>query len=189
MNITTHSASASGEALTLAGFLRHHRARLQPAPGTANRRRTPGLRREEVAARAGVSVTWYTWLEQGRGGPPSDEVLERLAHGLELDAADREVLFLLARQRLPPIKGATLPKVSAALQRVLDAMPLSPAIVKTPAWDVVAWNTAAAAVLTDYAARPARERNVLRSLFQDPGARAVARLGRERALRPWSFPH
>jgi transcriptional regulator with XRE-family HTH domain len=65
-----------GAVLTLGGFLRDRRARLSPGPGAQSRRRTPGLRREEVAARAGVSVTWYTWLEQGRGGPPSDQVLE-----------------------------------------------------------------------------------------------------------------
>jgi transcriptional regulator with XRE-family HTH domain len=172
MNITTLPGPAPGHAPTLGSFLRERRARLPPLPGVSGRRRTPGLRREEVAARAGVSVTWYTWLEQGRGGPPSDEVLERLARGLELDATAREVLFLLARQQPPPVRPAPSPKVAPALQRVLDALTASPAIVKTPAWDVVAWNAAATAVLSDYAARPPRERNVLRHLFGDPGARA-----------------
>jgi transcriptional regulator with XRE-family HTH domain len=161
-----------GAALTLGGFLRDRRARLPPGPGAASRRRTPGLRREEVAARAGVSVTWYTWLEQGRGGPPSDEVLERLACALELDATGREVLFLLAQQRPPPLKPVPSPQVVPALQRVLDALPLSPAIVKTPTWDVVAWNAAAAAVLVDYATLPVHERNVLRLLFGKPAIRA-----------------
>lgn len=171
MTINTLPEPASSPALTLGGFLRGRRARLSPAPDAPGRRRTPGLRREEVAARAGVSVTWYTWLEQGRGGPPSDEVLERIARGLELDAPDREVLFLLARRRPPPLGPFPSSAVAPALQRVLDALPASPAILKTPAWDVVAWNAAATAVLTDYAARPVRERNVLRSLFDDPGAR------------------
>src|SRR5262245_50077677 len=79
---------------TLSEFLRARRERLSPE--STERRRTPGLRREEVAARAGVSVTWYTWLEQGRGGVPSDDVLERLSRALELDETNREMLFLLA---------------------------------------------------------------------------------------------
>ena len=70
---------------SLGSFLRDRRSRLQPGADAQGRRRTPGLRREEVAMRANVSVAWYTWLEQGRGGPPSDEVLERLARALELE--------------------------------------------------------------------------------------------------------
>lgn len=121
--------------------------------------------------RAGVSVTWYTWLEQGRGGPPSDAVLERLARALELDAAGREVLFLLAQHRPPPLNPSPPPPVAPALQRVLDSLPTSPAVVKTPTWDIVAWNAAAAVVLTDYAALPVGERNVLRRLFSHTAAR------------------
>jgi len=157
----------SSPTLTLGGYLRDRRERLAPDPDAGRRRRTPGLRREEVAARAGVSVTWYTWLEQERGGPPSDEVLERLAGALELDGAGREALFLLAQQRPPPLRPAPPPAVTPTLQRVLDGMATSPAIIKTPTWDVVAWNEAAVAVLGDYSAVPARERNVLRRLF-DP---------------------
>ncbi len=159
-------------ALTLGSFLRDRRARLLPAKGGEQRRRTPGLRREEVATRAHVSVTWYTWLEQGRGGPASDEVLERLAAALALDTADREFMFLLAQQRPPPLRPAPPSVVTPALQRVLDGLAGSPAIVKTPAWDIVAWNAAAAAVLTDYAALPVGDRNVLRTLFNKAGARA-----------------
>jgi transcriptional regulator with XRE-family HTH domain len=161
-----------GSALTLGGFLRDRRARLSPGPGAQSRRRTPGLRREEVATRAGVSVTWYTWLEQGRGGPPSDEVLERLARALELDASGREVLFLLAQQRPPPLKPTPSSAVAPALQCVLDAMPTSPAVVRTPTWDIVAWNAAAAAVLTDFSVLPIEERNVLRRLFGTQAVRA-----------------
>ncbi len=85
-----------------------------------------------MATRAHVSVTWYTWLEQGRGGPPSDEVLERLAGALALDRADREFMFLLAQQRPPPLKHrqrrrSSRPPCSACS----DGMPASPAIVKT----------------------------------------------------------
>ena len=158
-------------AFTLGGFLRDRRGRLAPSPN-AGRRRTPGLRREEVATRAGVSVTWYTWLEQGRGGPPSDEVLERLARALELDATGREILFLLGQQRPPPLSPTPAPAVTPALQRVLDAFP-NPAIVKTPTWDIVAWNAAAAAVLGDYASVPQSERNVLRRMFGYPAIRAA----------------
>ena len=159
-------------AASLGGFLRDRRARLAP-PANAGRRRTPGLRREEVAARAGVSVTWYTWLEQGRGGPPSDEVLERLARALELDGAGREMMFLIAQQRPPPLKAAPPADVTPAIQRVLDAMPTSPAMVKTPTWDIVAWNAAAAALMGGPAGAPPRERNSLRRLFCDPAARAA----------------
>jgi transcriptional regulator with XRE-family HTH domain len=157
---------------SLGGFLRDRRSRLQPGPGVQGQRRTPGLRREEVAARAGVSVTWYTWLEQGRGGPPSDQVLEALVGALELDAAGREVLFLLAKQRPPPLKSAPFPPVRPALQRVLDAMPSNPVYVKTLAFDIVGWNTAAAAI-ADYAPLPTGERNVLRRLFGAPVVRAT----------------
>ena len=150
---------------TLGGFLRDRRARLVPVPGTSGWRRTPGLRREEVADRAGVSTSWYTWLEQGRGGPPSVAALERLARALELDDTGREVMFLLAHHRPPPLGSNSVPLVPHAVQRVLDALPTSPAYVKTPTWDVVAWNAAATIVLSDYAAMPARERNVLRLLF------------------------
>ncbi|WP_322044606.1 helix-turn-helix transcriptional regulator [Paraburkholderia sp. J67] len=160
---------------SLGGFLRERRERLAPGPDASARRRTPGLRREEVAARAHVSVAWYTWLEQGRGGPPSAEVLERLARALELDDAGREMLFLLGQQRPPPLTpNADATSVPALLQSVLDGQPNSPAIIKTPTWDVVAWNEAASAVLGDYGAVPAHARNVLRRLFgDDPHMRAM----------------
>jgi len=151
---------------TLPAFLRDRRERVQPA--TTARRRTPGLRREEVAARAGVSVTWYTWLEQGRGGVPSDDVLERLARALELDDANREMLFLLAHDRPPPRKPAPPAAMTPALQLVLDNLSV-PAFVKTPTFQIVGWNRAAVAVLGDYAAVPERDRNVLRRIFQ-PGS-------------------
>jgi transcriptional regulator with XRE-family HTH domain len=151
---------------TLPEFLRDRRERLQPQ--ATGRRRTPGLRREEVAARAGVSVTWYTWLEQGRGGMPSEDVLERLARALELDDVNREVLFLLAQDRPPPRRPAPPATVTPSLQCVLDNLAV-PAFVKTPAFQVVAWNRAAVAVFGDYAAVPERDRNLLRRVFQ-PGS-------------------
>lgn len=155
---------------SLGSFLRDRRSRLKPDPKSPGQRRTPGLRREEVAARAAVSVTWYTWLEQGRGGPPSDEVLERLARALELGAAGREILFLLAQQRPPPITRISPSQVGPALQRVLQAMPTSLAYVRTLTWDILSWN-AAAALLTQMPEAPSEERNVLKRLFYMPAAR------------------
>lgn len=151
----------------LGSYLRDRRAKLDPAscgmPTT--RRRTPGLRREEVALRANVSATWYTWLEQGRGGAPSTEVLDRLAAALALTAVEREHLFLLAQNRPPEVIYRASEGISPALQRVLDSLEFSPALVKTARWDIVGWNAAAAAVLTNYGDLEADERNVLKLLF------------------------
>jgi len=156
---------------TLSRFLRDRRERLTPA--RAERRRTPGLRREEVAARAGVSVTWYTWLEQGRGGAPSSEVLDRLAHALMLTRLEREHLFLLALGHPPEVRYQKDEGVTPRLQRLLDALEVSPAMIRTATWDVVAWNRAASVVLTDYGAIPPRQRNILRFIFCDPRVRAA----------------
>ncbi|KTF68288.1 helix-turn-helix transcriptional regulator [Sphingomonas sp. HT-1] len=137
------------------------------------RRRTPGLRREEVAQRANISPTWYSWLEQGRGGAPSADVLDRLAKGLMLTGPEREHLFILGLGRPPATHYARSDGVTPRLQRVLDALPRSPAIIKTATWDVVAWNAAAAALLTDYAKLPPEERNVLRLMFTNTRTRAA----------------
>ena len=157
-------------------YLKDRRARLDPAAFglPLTRRRTPGLRREEVAQRANVSATWYTWLEQGRGGAPSTEVLERIAGALMLTDVEREHLFLLAQNRPPEIRyPQSEGGVTTRLQRVLDAMALSPALVRTLTWDVVAWNRAATAVLTDYSKMPPKERNILRLIFSDARVRAA----------------
>jgi transcriptional regulator with XRE-family HTH domain len=158
----------------LGAYLRDRRERLDPvALGyPAGRRRTPGLRREEVAQRANVSATWYTWLEQGRGGAPSDEVLDRIARALLLGDVEREHLFLLALGRPPEVRYQASEGATPRLQRVLDAFAYSPAMVKTATWDVVAWNRAAAVVLTDYGRLEPAQRNVLRLMFGDPAVRA-----------------
>ncbi|ASJ90960.1 helix-turn-helix transcriptional regulator [Porphyrobacter sp. CACIAM 03H1] len=158
----------------LGAFLRDRRARMDPASfGFGGRRRTPGLRREEVAQRANISPTWYTWLEQGRGGSPSADVLDRLAKGLMLTEPEREHLFLLALGRPPAVTYSRPDHVTPRLQRVLDALPNSPAIIKTATWDVIAWNAAAARLLTDYGSLPREERNVLRLIFTNPVARTA----------------
>ncbi|WFP75826.1 helix-turn-helix transcriptional regulator [Mesorhizobium sp. WSM4906] len=157
----------------LGTFLRDRRMRLDPvAFGFATgRRRTQGLRREEVAQRANISPTWYTWLEQGRGGAPSADVLNRIATGLMLTEPEREHLFMLGLGRPPEVRYKSVDSVTPRLQRVLDALDPSPAIIKTATWDVVAWNRAAAAMLTDYSKLPREQRNILRLMFGNPRVR------------------
>jgi transcriptional regulator with XRE-family HTH domain len=169
------SVAAAADENRLGAYLKDRRAKLDPAAlgFTAARRRTPGLRREEVAQRAHISPTWYTWLEQGRGGAPSADVLDRIARALMLTAVEREHLFLLGLGRPPEVRYRAADGVTPRLQRVLDALALSPAVVKTATWDVVAWNRAAAAVLTDYGALPPERRNILRLIFGDPQVRAA----------------
>ncbi|HVI50133.1 MAG TPA: helix-turn-helix transcriptional regulator [Candidatus Sulfotelmatobacter sp.] len=156
-------------------FLKDRRAKLDPvALGfPAGRRRTPGLRREEVASRANISPTWYTWLEQGRGGAPSSEVLDRVAHALMLTDVEREHLFLLGLGRAPDVEYRKNDGVTPRLQRVLDALDPCPALIRTATWDVVAWNKAATVMLMDYASLPPDQRNILRFFFLDPRARAA----------------
>jgi transcriptional regulator with XRE-family HTH domain len=160
---------------SLGTYLKDRRAKLDPAAFgiPLSRRRTPGLRREEVAQRANVSSTWYTWLEQGRGGAPSADVLDRIARALMLTDVEREHLFLLGLGRPPEVRFHKTEGVTPRLQRVLDALEVSPAIVKTPTWDVVAWNRAATVVLTDYGAIPPGQRNILRLVFRDSRVRAA----------------
>ena len=165
----------AGQSNPLGTYLRDRRTRLDPAAFglSGPRRRTPGLRREEVAQRANISPTWYTWLEQGRGGAPSANVLDRIAKGLMLTEPEREHMFMLGLGRPPEVRYKAADGVSPRLQRVLDAMPLSPAIIKTATWDVVGWNKAAAALLTDYALLPREQRNILRLMFGSTRIRAV----------------
>lgn len=165
----------ASEAPSLLGaYLRDRRTRLDPvALGFGGgRRRTPGLRREEVASRANISATWYTWLEQGRGGAPSADVLDRIAKGLLLTEPEREHLYMLGLGRPPEARYQPVDGISPRLQRVLDGMVLSPAIIKTAMWDVVGWNRSAALVLTDYAKLPREQRNILRLMFNSHHVRA-----------------
>ncbi len=159
----------------LGAYLRDRRAKLDPAAfGLPRaRRRTPGLRREEVAQRANISSTWYTWLEQGRGGSPSAGVLERIAAALMLTDVEREHLFLLGLGRPPEVRYRREEGVTPRLQGVLDALEPCPAIIRTATWDVVAWNKAATVMLTDYGSLPPEKRNILRFIFLDPKVRAA----------------
>jgi transcriptional regulator with XRE-family HTH domain len=159
----------------LGTYLKDRRAKLDPAAlgFAAGRRRTPGLRREEVAQRANISPTWYTWLEQGRGGAPSADVLDRIARALMLTDVEREHLFLLGLGRPPEVRYQGSDGVTPRLQHVLDALQPCPALIRTATWDIVAWNRAATVMLTDYAALPPDQRNVLRFIFLDPRVRAA----------------
>ncbi|PWE53408.1 transcriptional regulator [Metarhizobium album] len=167
------SDNASENALGI--FLRDRRMRLDPASFgfQRGRRRTPGLRREEVAQRANISPTWYTWLEQGRGGAPSAHVLDRIAKGLMLTEPERDHLHILAFGHPPEPHYRQYDGITPRLQRVLDSMPFSPAIIRTATWDVVAWNKAAVVILTDYAKLPKERRNILRMMFSDERMRAA----------------
>lgn len=159
----------------LGAYLRDRRMKLDPAAFgfSPDRRRTPGLRREEVAQRANISPTWYTWLEQGRGGAPSADVLDRIARALMLTDLEREHLFLLGLGRPPEKQYRENDEVTPRLQRVLDALDPSPALIRTAIWNVIAWNRAATVMLGDYGALPPPQRNVLRLLFLDPRVRSV----------------
>src|SRR6202042_2325524 len=112
-------------------YLKQRRAKLDPTAFgfSGERRRTAGLRREEVAQRANISATWYTWLEQGRGGGPSADVLDRIARALMLTEVEREHLFLLGFGRPPQAHYRGGDAITPRLQRLLDALPCSPAIV------------------------------------------------------------
>ncbi len=130
----------------LRDFLRIRRARLTPAdvgmpPG--GRRRTPGLRREEVAVLAGVGVSWYTWLEQGRDITVSADVLDAISRALRLDGAEREHLYLLAGLNPPRRDPVPAVPVAPELQRVLDAWSPRPGYVRDRHWNFVALNDAA----------------------------------------------
>ena len=159
----------------LGTYLRGRRAKLDPAAlgFPSERRRTLGLRREEVAQRANISPTWYTWLEQGRGGAPSADVLDRIARALMLTDIEREHLFLLGLGRPPDVRYRKSDGVTPRLQRVLDALDPSPAVIRTATWDVLAWNRAATVMLIDYGSLPPERRNILRFIFLDPRARSA----------------
>ncbi|MEU9244679.1 helix-turn-helix transcriptional regulator [Streptomyces sp. NPDC048385] len=156
----------------LADFLRHTRTRLDPSdvglpPGA--RRRTPGLRREEVASLAGMSADYYTRLEQSRGPRPSRQMLTALARALRLTEDERDHLFHLAGEE-PPRREATSTHVRPGLLLVLDRLHDTPALVTTDCGEVLAQNALSRALSGDVLARPPRDRNLVRRFFLDPAA-------------------
>ncbi len=161
----------------LAEFVLARRSRTKPDDvglPTAARRRTPGLRREEVAQLAGVGVTWYTWFEQGRDVRVSIHFLERVSQALRLNTAERVYLFTLAQHRPPPHAPIALPTISTAVLAMLNSLP-NPAYITTPRWDVAAWNPPATALFCDYAQLPPEQRNHLWLVFTDPACRRLLR--------------
>ncbi|GGG77506.1 helix-turn-helix transcriptional regulator [Paenibacillus radicis (ex Gao et al. 2016)] len=152
----------------LAHFLRNRRERLTPKQAglpEAGRRRTPGLRRGEVAMLAGVSLEWYTYLEQGRSIHVSAEVLEGLAVALQLDAAERKHMFLLAHRQPPPEQSRAQSEVSPVLQRFLDSQGLNPACAMDARMNIVAWNEAMYILNGDLSKVSEKQRNLLWGTF------------------------
>lgn len=150
----------------LGAFLISRRARLDPQAfglpkGT---RRTPGLRREEVAILAGVSVSWYTWLEQGREIKPSADALQRIAKVLKLNRIESSHLFALSPREEPVARQANT-GVSEGLERLVRAIDPIPAYVRNTRLDILAWNDAIADLFIDYGSLKPHERNTLRLLF------------------------
>jgi len=160
----------------LAEFLRSRRARIAPEQAglpRGTRRRTPGLRREEVALLAGVSPEWYTWLEQGRDITVSGQLLESLARVLRLDANEREHLFLLALRQPPPVETYTPPTVSLIIHQFIDQLGTTPACVLDIRSNILAQNVAHCVVFGDLEALSERDRNLIWRFFTSPMAQQI----------------
>lgn len=163
----------------LSAFLKAKRAKIPPesiglAPGT--RRRTPGLRREEVAQLAGVSTTWYTWLEQGRDIRVSRSVLDSIATALQLSIDERKYLYALT---LESGSGATLwkeesPEISPSLKKIMNELRYCPTIITDRRFFIVGWNEAASCVFLDFEQIPFEQRNMIRLLFARKELRRLA---------------
>ena len=157
----------------LGEFLRSRRERLRPeALGLSDprRRRTPGLRREEVASLAGISPEWYVKLERGRSVAPSSATIEALSRALRLNEVERAHLAMLAfGKRRPTFVRETVPD---ALRRLVQNLP-SPAYVTGLRWDVLAWNEAAATLLIDFGGIDVEDRNILLYVLTDPNGRRL----------------
>ena len=158
----------------LAAFLRARREAIRPEQvglPAGRGRRTPGLRREEVALLAGVSVTWYTWLEQGRRINASDDVLRAIGRALRLDDAGQDHLLALTDPGTATVDAPT--EAPSALVRLLDALMPAPAYVLGPRWEFVAWNPAQARLYPRIEDLHEPRRNLLWVLFADPAIREL----------------
>ena len=154
----------------LADFLKTRREKFLPSQvglSAGSRRRTPGLRREEVAQLAGIGLTWYTWLEQGRHIRVSAQVLESLSKILLLDKQERIHLYLLANQPIPADIPGYQGTVSPILQHVLDSLVLCPSFIADQRWNVVAWNKAACILFGNFSEMNVRQRNIVWAMFTD----------------------
>ncbi|GIM90699.1 helix-turn-helix transcriptional regulator [Paractinoplanes toevensis] len=151
----------------LAGFLRSRRERIAPGDvglPAGRRRRTPGLRREEVAQLAFISTEYYTRLEQARSPHPSREVLSGLARALRLSDAERDHLHHLAGEPPAPPRGPSR-EVRQSILDLITRLPRSAATVISASFEVIAWNDLAAALMEDFSALPRRERSLVRKVF------------------------
>jgi transcriptional regulator with XRE-family HTH domain len=159
----------------LADFLRARRDAVTPEqvglPRGQSRRRTPGLRREEVAMLAGVSITWYTWLEQGRRINASPDVLSAIGRALRLDDAGIEHLLALAQPSAAPIEAPR--EAPTALVRLIESMEPAPAYVLGPRWEFLAWNAAQARLYPRINELEGLECNLLWVLFADQATREL----------------
>jgi transcriptional regulator with XRE-family HTH domain len=170
----SYPSTDSATRAELSDFLKSRRARISPASlglRTRSRRRTPGLRREEVADLAGVGLTWYTWLEQGRDIRVSPEVLTGIARALQLEPPECVHLFRLAGHAPPATEPATA-SISPRLRRVLDCWDPFPAHVTGRRRDVLAWNRASD-VVDGWSRLPEDRRNLLRFVFLVPSTRRL----------------
>jgi transcriptional regulator with XRE-family HTH domain len=184
------ATTGTGRRDQLAQFLRNRRARLTPTdvglpPGP--RRRTPGLRREEVAQLAGVGVTWYTWLEQGRPINASVQILDAVARTLRLDRAEREHLYRLAGVPAVPATSAG-DNLEPEVQVILDSLVPLPASVYNGRYDLLAWNRTYAALFPNLVEAQLPERNALWQMFTVPGCcSAIANKGDELPMMVATF--
>ncbi len=153
----------------LSRFLKAARGRLSPGEvglPEGERRRAKGLRREEVAALAGMSVTWYTWFEQGREIQLSAPMIERLGRTLRLSDTERDYLFGLAQHRPPPLALRLDEEIRPATRHMMDALDI-PALLIVADWTVVGWNRLVTAAFRDYSDLPRSERNLFKILMLD----------------------
>ncbi len=168
MTVTNNKAKAMG------AFLKSRRERLTPKDAglefASGQRKTPGLRREEVAVLAGVSVTYYTWLEQGRDLTPSREVIDSIAQALRLSSAEKSHLYQLWNPHTSEAPLAASAVVDPQMQKIIDQLTY-PSHITNERSEVLAWNKAAQEMFADFASIPVHERYFIRLLFEDTEVR------------------